>query len=174
MSRPRHGMTAASLLALVLAMVGLTFASVPLYRLFCAATGYGGTPRVASFVPGITGKPMEVQFTTDTQADLPWRFEPVERRVNVKVGEPKLVYFEAENLSGQVTHGTATFNITPFEAAKYFVKTQCFCFNEQTLQPHESVRMPVTFYVDPAFAKDREVSDVTRLTLSYTFFAQKQ
>lgn len=157
----------------VLGMVGLAFASVPFYRLFCQITGYGGTPQIeaAGAAPvAISEKTMAVRFDGSVNQDMPWRFIPVERQMTVRLGEHKLAFYEATNTSTETIVGTATFNITPMKAAQYFTKIECFCFTEQTLAPGETVQMPVTFYVDPAIADNEHTREVTTLTLSYTFF----
>lgn len=156
-----------------LTMVGVAFASVPAYRLFCQVTGYGGTPQIeeagAEAVP-ISSTTITVRFDSSVNQAIPWRFVPVQRSVDIHLGEHGLAFYEATNLSDETIVGTATFNVTPLKAAQYFTKIECFCFTEQTLKPGETVQMPVTFYVDPALAEDPHVSEVTALTLSYTFF----
>jgi len=156
---------------LVFGMVGLAFASVPLYRLFCQVTGLGGTTQVSEAAPAVAGeRVVKVRFNADVHRDLPWRFWPEQREVTLKVGEPGLVFYGAENLSGRAMVGTATFNVTPLKAGQYFSKVQCFCFEEQALAPGETARLGVSFYVDPAIAQDRNLDEVTAITLSYTFF----
>jgi cytochrome c oxidase assembly protein subunit 11 len=170
-SQDKNRKTAASLVALVIAMVGLSFAAVPLYRLFCQVTGFGGTTQAATTAPDkVYDREVTVQFTTQTDPDLPWEFKAEERRVKMKIGESKLVFFRAQNVSNAPTKGTATFNVTPHIAGPYFVKTECFCFEEQALKAGESIEMPMTFYIDPQILKNKELEGVTTLTLSYTFF----
>lgn len=151
-------------------MSGLVAYSPELYRAFCGATGYGGTTQRAYTDPATTSKQtVTVVFDSNVSPGLPWRFEPEQRSVTVHLGEQKLVFFSAENLSGETTVGHATFNVTPPTSGIYFNKIQCFCFNEERLDPHQKVDMPVVFYVDPAFAKDSDMSHVDAITLSYTF-----
>ncbi len=156
---------------LVFGMVGLAFASVPLYRLFCQVTGLGGTTQVSASAPAEAGeRVLKVRFNADVHRNLPWRFWPEQREVILRVGEPGLVFYGAENLSGRVVVGTATFNVTPLKAGQYFSKVQCFCFDEQELAPGETARLGVSFFVDPAITQDRNLDEVTAITLSYTFF----
>jgi cytochrome c oxidase assembly protein subunit 11 len=164
-------LTALALAGVIVGMLGLTAAAVPLYRLFCQATGYGGTTQRADAAPGQQGeRTISVRFNADVAQDLPWTFAPVERAVQVRPGEQHLAFFRAHNGSGRPIVGTATFNVTPFKAGRYFDKIACFCFEEQTLQAGETVDMPVSFYVDPAMLDDPETQDVRAITLSYTFF----
>jgi len=157
--------------AAIAGMVGLTAASVPLYNLFCQVTGYGGTTRTAQAAPATESDvEVTVYFNADTAADMPWRFQPAQRSVKVRLGEEKLVFYTAENLTDEPIAGTATFNVTPFATGPYFAKIQCFCFNEQVLQPRQKVDMPVSFYVDAAMLDDDEAADMREITLSYTFF----
>lgn len=156
---------------LVVAMVGLGFASVPLYRLFCQVTGFGGTTQVAEALPEtVSERVITVRFNADVDPELPWRFQPVERAVRVRVGAPGLAVYRAANLSAQAVTGTATFNVTPLKAGPYFTKVQCFCFDEQRLEPGQSVDMGVSFFIDPAIEDDRNLDEVRTVTLSYTFF----
>lgn len=168
----RNRITAGVALGVAAGMVALSFAAVPLYRAFCQATGYAGTTQVARQAPGRVGVRMvTVRFNADVASGLPWRFQPEQRSVDVPVGEQALAYFRAANDSDRPIRGVATFNVTPDKAGAYFDKIQCFCFNEQTLQPGQTVEMPVTFFVDPKLLADRNLDDVTTITLSYTFFA---
>ncbi len=147
--------------------------AVPLYRLFCQVTGFGGTTQRAtgSAAPArVLDRMVRVRFDATVDPALPWRFRPMVPYVDVHVGEKTKVSFEAENLADRAITGRAVFNVTPFKAGPYFVKTQCFCFDEQTLKPHQRVEMPVIFYVDPEMANDRDADDVSEITLSYTFF----
>lgn len=170
---PRNARTALGLAAVVAAMVGLSFASVPLYRLFCQVTGFGGTTQVAQSVPGAAGaRIIDVRFNADVDPRLPWTFQPVQREVSVRVGEPGLATYRARNLAGRPVTGTATFNVTPLKAGQYFNKVQCFCFTEQRLEPGQAVEMAVSFFIDPAILEDRNLDDVSTITLSYTFFPQ--
>jgi cytochrome c oxidase assembly protein subunit 11 len=152
-------------------MLGLVAYSPRLYRLFCGATGLGGTTqRVNEDNAAISKRVVTVQFDSNVEPGLPWRFEPEQRAVKVHLGEQKLVYFSAENLGDQPIVGHATFNVTPLQTGIYFNKIQCFCFTEERLEPHQKVDMPVVFYVDPAFGKDSELHDIDTITLAYTFF----
>lgn len=168
----RRGVTAAALTALVFGMVGLSFASVPLYRLFCQVTGYGGTPTIdaPAHALGPSDAVITVRFDANVNSKLPWAFRPVQREVQVRLGEEMLVHYEAENLSDDPITGTATFSVTPYKAASYFTKIDCFCFSKQSLAPDERVSMPVLFYVDPEIYEDPATRDVKKMTLSYTFY----
>jgi cytochrome c oxidase assembly protein subunit 11 len=163
-----------SLVAVFASMLGLAYAASPLYEAFCKATGFAGTPRVA--VDGdrpVLKRTVEVRFDTNVDPNLSWRFQPVQRAVTVHLGEEKLVYFHATNLSQRPIVGTATYNVTPEPSAPWFNKIQCFCFTEQLLQPGQSVDMPVIFFVDPDMDKDRHYDNIRTITLSYTFFESK-
>jgi cytochrome c oxidase assembly protein subunit 11 len=158
--------------AVACSMVGVGFAAVPLYRVFCQKTGFGGTARIdtSAHAPGDTGKIVTVRFDANVNPKLAWKFGPENKTQRVAIGARQMAFFDATNLSDKPITGSAAFNISPDEAAQYFVKIQCFCFTKQTLQPHETVRMPVVFYVDPAFLKDADDKGVTEITLSYTFY----
>lgn len=152
-------------------MLGAAFASVPLYRMFCQTTGFGGTPQVATEASGIvTERLLTVRFNADTHRDLPWHFKPLEISQTIKVGANALTFYESKNLSDTPIIGMATYNITPPKAGVYFNKIACFCFEEQLLKPGEYVEMPVTYFIDPEFAEDPNMDDVDTITLSYTFF----
>ncbi len=157
-------------------MVGMGFAAVPLYRMFCQQTGWGGTARIdkGAVAPGSVGRIVTVRFDANTNAKLPWSFEPEQKTQRVAIGARQIAFFDATNLSGKTVTGSAAFNISPDQSAQYFVKVQCFCFTQQTLQPGETQRMPVVFYVDPAFLKDRDNDQVSEITLSYTFYPVDQ
>ena len=160
-----------TILLVVFGMVGLSYASVPLYNLFCKVTGFGGTTQVSEQLPDhIVNRTITIQFDTNTAQNLPWDFRPERRKASVKLGERVFANFVAVNKSGHPVTGTALYNVTPLKAGKYFNKIQCFCFNEQVLQPSERVNMPVIFYVDPKMNEDPLMDDVTNITLSYTFF----
>lgn len=160
------------IVAIVAGMLCLAYASVPLYNLWCKATGYNGTPKQVQEESRILGtRTVTVRFNTDIDPHLPWDFYPLQDQVMVKTGETALVYFEAVNRSSLPMTASATFNITPDKVAQYFNKIQCFCFSKQTLQPGQKVKMPVSFFVDPAIEKDLNAQDVSVITLSYTFFA---
>ena len=169
----RNARTGVILAGIVAGMVGLSFASVPLYRLFCQVTGYGGTTQVADSAPGAAAdRVIQVRFNADVDPHLPWAFRPAQRQITVRVGEPGLAYYVARNLTDRPIVGTATFNVTPLKAGIYFDKVQCFCFDEQRLEPGQEVEMAVNFFVDPAIMDDRNLDDVKTITLSYTFFRQ--
>ncbi len=157
--------------AVVLGMIGLSFAAVPLYDMFCRATGYGGTTQRAERAPDKPGeKVVTVRFNADIARGLPWKFEPVEREVRVTVGEERLAFYRATNTSSRPIVGQASYNVSPDKAGIYFNKVACFCFTEQRLEPGETVEMPVSFFVDPSIATDRATREVNTITLSYTFF----
>lgn len=157
--------------SIVVGMVGLSFAAVPLYKLFCQVTGFGGTTQISTQTPDeILDREMIVQFDANTAAALGWDFGPVQRRVHVRLGEPTQIAYQATNNTDQTTVGTATFNVTPETIGAYFMKVQCFCFTQQELAPGETVQMPVLFYVDPALADDPLLDYVDTITLSYTFY----
>lgn len=164
----RVGLVCASV---AVGMVGAAYAAVPLYRLFCQATGFGGTTMVAA-APSTTvlDRTVNVGFDANTRAGLKWTFEPVQRSVDVKLGENALVFYRATNNSDRPLTGTALFNVSPEQAGQYFNKIECFCFKEQTLQPGESVEMPVSFFVDAAYDHDRDIGHMGQITLSYSFF----
>ena len=161
-----------SLIGITVGMAMLAYASVPLYRLFCKVTGFGGTTQES---PAFTGKilpqTITVRFNADTDMKLPWKFEPIEKHVAVHIGENRLVAFRATNLSNQPTRGTATYNVTPHLAGKYFNKIQCFCFTEQHLGAGATANLPVSFFIDPAIIDDPDLKGLSNITLSYTFFS---
>jgi cytochrome c oxidase assembly protein subunit 11 len=163
--------TALVAVGVIVGMLGLTAASVPLYRLFCQVTGYGGTTQQADHAPAeVLDRAITVRFNADVAPDLPWSFAPVERQMEVRIGEQNLAFFRAINRAERPVVGSATFNVTPHSAGLYFSKLACFCFEEQVLQPGEAVDMPVSFYVDPALLEDPDTRDLHAITLSYTFF----
>ncbi len=171
--RRRNRYVFAGLVALVVAMNGFAYATVPAYRAFCQQFGFAGTPLVEASAPqadAVIERSITVRFDSNIEPSLDWRFKPVQRQVDMKVGETGLAFFEAVSRHDAPVSGTATFNVTPLKAAQYFVKIECFCFTEQTLDPGQAVQMPVTFFVDPAIAEDKDLDDVTAITLSYTFF----
>jgi cytochrome c oxidase assembly protein subunit 11 len=171
----RNQAVAVVLATVVAAMVGLSFAAVPLYRVFCQVTGYGGTTQRAEAAPGTMGaRVITVRFNADIAPNMPWAFQPVEREVRVRVGEERLIFYAAKNRAAVPVTGTATFNVTPQKAGPYFDKVQCFCFTEQRLAAGQSVEMPVSFFIDPKIALDHDLDDVTTITLSYTFFPANQ
>src|SRR5260221_7844966 len=161
----------AACVAVIGIMVGLTAYSPTLYRLFCAATGFGGTPQRANAESGISSEQViKVRFDSNVAPGLPWRFEPVQREVGVHLGEQEVVFVTAENLGDQAVAGRATFNVTPETSGIYFNKIQCFCFDEERLDARQKVDMPLVFFVDPALANDPEMRGLDAITLSYTFF----
>ncbi|PIW31944.1 MAG: cytochrome c oxidase assembly protein [Rhodobacterales bacterium CG15_BIG_FIL_POST_REV_8_21_14_020_59_13] len=163
-----------TLSGVVVAMVGAAYAAVPLYNLFCQVTGYGGTTQVATAEAGsVLERTVEIRFDSSLERGLPWTFEPVQLSMVVHVGETALAFYRATNNSDHPVTGMASYNVTPFKAAPYFSKLECFCFTEQTLQPGESVEMPVLFFVDPLMDEERRLDDVRTITLSYTFFEQE-
>ncbi|MFO1062020.1 MAG: cytochrome c oxidase assembly protein [Dongiaceae bacterium] len=169
--RARNLLVVLPLLVMLGVMVGLTAESVTLYRIFCQVTGFGGTTRRADAAPKqVTDRMVTVRFNADVNGGMPWLFQPLQREVRIKVGETGMAWFRAQNLASRPVKGQATFNVTPDKTGIYFNKIQCFCFDEQVLQPGQSVDMPVTFFVDPKLADDRRMDDIRTITLSYTFF----
>jgi cytochrome c oxidase assembly protein subunit 11 len=166
----KNGRTAAIMALIALFMVGLAFASVPLYRMFCELTGFDGTPRRAERAPGAVAGQVVVRFDANVHPGLPWKFEPEQQTVEVAPGAQTRIFYRAQNLSARPVTGQAAFNVSPDQVGKYFNKIQCFCFTEQTLQPGEKVDMPVVFYVDPKLLQDEDTQDVHEITLSYTFY----
>ncbi len=161
-------------LTVVVGMIGLSFASVPLYDWFCRVTGIAGTTQTAAVSSGVViDRVMRIRFDVSTNSALPWRVEPVRREISIKVGETAVAFYRATNNGGEAITGTATFNVTPLKVGLYFTKIDCFCFTEQRLAPGQTVDMPVTFFVDPEIVNDRNLDDVTTITLSYTFYRAK-
>ncbi|MGC6497307.1 MAG: cytochrome c oxidase assembly protein [Candidatus Puniceispirillaceae bacterium] len=160
------------LAVVVAAMVGLAYASVPLYQLFCQVTGYGGTTQVTgdAAVEILPNHPVRVRFDANTNPALNWRFEAVDAPVTLNPGEEVVINYRATNLGDTASAGTSTYNVTPVKAGPHFMKIDCFCFIEQTLQPGESVLMPVRFYIDPDIASEPGTADIDEIILSYTFF----
>jgi len=164
----RTGLAAAGVVTF---MVGLSFAAVPLYDLFCRVTGFGGTTQRSAAAPGAVGdRPITIRFNATTHPNLPWRFTPEQPSVTLRLGEEGLAFYSATNRSETPVTGVSTYNVTPEKVGRYFHKIACFCFDEQTLTPGERVDMPVTFWVDPKIAEDPSTRDVTTITLSYSFF----
>ena len=156
-----------------MSMVGLAYASVPLYKLFCQVTGFGGTTQIATQAPEqalLTVEPLAVRLDANVNPQLNWSFVPVEHEVSLKPGEEVTAIYRATNIGAMPSTGTATFNVTPQKAGPYFMKIECFCFTEQTLQPGESVDMPVRFFLDSEIVSDINTSDIDEIVLSYTFF----
>jgi len=172
----RNKRVGALALLIALAMLALGYAAVPLYRMFCQATGFGGTTQRSEtgLAPGaVIGKIINVRFDANVSPNLPWTFAPEKYVARVAIGARQMAFFTATNLSDHPITGTAAFNVTPEMAGAYFTKIQCFCFTSQTLKPGETVRMPVVYYVDPAILKDKDASKFNEITLSYTFFPDK-
>ena len=152
-------------------MVGLSFAAVPLYRAFCAATGYGGTPQIGPAAsPGAVARRITVRFAAATDAGLPWRFVPEQDHVTLPLGEEQVAFYSARNLAAEPVTGVSVYNVTPDKVGRYFHKTACFCFDQQRLEPGRTMQFPVSFWIDPAIASDPNTADVGTITLSYTFY----
>lgn len=169
----KNARMAVSVLTVVVAMIGLSFASVPLYRLFCQVTGFNGTTMLAAAPPSedqIVDREITVLFDTRVDSGLPWDFKPERRKVTVKIGQQGLIAFKASNLSARPTAGTAVYNVSPPKMGQYFNKTQCFCFEEQVIGGGRTAEMPVMFFIDPAIVEDRQMDDITDVTLSYTYY----
>ena len=153
-----------------LGMLGMSYAAVPLYQIFCQVTGYGGTTQRAAAAPTtVLDRTITVRFDANVSG-LPWKFEPVVRRMDVRIGENSLAFYRATNISAKPSTGTASFNVTPEITGGFFNKLACFCFTEQTLAPGESIDMPVSFFVDPTLVDDKDATKVSEITLSYTFY----
>lgn len=163
------------LIGLVLGMLGLSYASVPLYRIFCQKTGFGGTPKLAltTSKQAALGPPICVQFTATTHRKLPWVFYPLQSSVTVRAGANAIAYFHFENKSDKPITGMATYNISPDRAGSFFNKVECFCFEQQRLEPGQAVDMPVLFFIDRDIATDPTTKDIKTVTLAYTFFEYK-
>ena len=167
----RHRQVAVRAGALAVFMLGMAFAAVPLYQMFCQATGFAGTTQRATVASTVTlDKTVTMRFDANVAGGLSWTFVPVKTAFDVKIGENRIALYKATNLSDKPVTGTATFNVAPEAAGAYFNKLACFCFTEQTLQPGQSVEMPVSFFVDPEFVKNRATRNISQITLSYTFF----
>lgn len=167
----KKGLVALALAGVVAGMVGLSFAAVPLYQMFCQVTGYGGTTQRADAAPDrILDRTVTVRFDANVDPNLPWTFVPEQRSMQVRIGESSLAFFKATNNSDKAVTGTAGFNVAPQAAGLYFAKVQCFCFTEQTLAPGQSIDMPVSFFVDPKFVDDESTVNIPEITLSYTFY----
>ncbi len=170
----QHRKVALLLSGLVVGMVGMAYAAVPLYDLFCRVTGYGGTTNTAEAAPATAiDRTMTIRFDSNINRGPAWEFKPVELAQEVKVGESGLAFYQARNLSDETLVGTATYNVTPQSAGYYFNKIDCFCFTEQVLRPGETVDMPVTYFVDPEIEDDENLDHVTTITLSYTFYPKR-
>lgn len=162
--------TAAQLVGVVVVMGALAWASVPFYNWFCRVTGFGGATLVAEAGSDeVLDQTIRIRFDANTDREMPWAFRPVQRQMELRIGETGLAFYEAYNPTDRVVAGAASYNVVPYEAGGFFTKIDCFCFTEQVLQPGERVQMPVTFYVDPAIVNDRDAKYVHTITLSYTF-----
>jgi cytochrome c oxidase assembly protein subunit 11 len=167
----RHRALAAWCAVLVFAMVGAAYAAVPLYRMFCEATGFDGTPRRAQRAPDqVLEKAVTVRFDGNVSPDLPWQFGPVQTTMTVKLGENIMAYYRATNTSDRAIKATAAYNIYPEIAAAYFNKIDCFCFTEQVLEPGQSADLPLNFFVDPEMVRDKDARGISQITVSYTFY----
>jgi len=156
----------------VVLMVGASYAAVPFYNWFCRATGFNGTTQVATSAPSAAplSRKIAVRFDSNVAGGLPWKFEPEQTEIEVKIGQVVTVYYTVTNQSARTTAGQAAYNVAPLQAGAYFRKLQCFCFNDQTIAAHTTMRFPVVYFVDPKFASDIDTKDFTNVTLSYTFF----
>ncbi|MDR5654123.1 cytochrome c oxidase assembly protein [Ruixingdingia sedimenti] len=162
--------TAAQLAGVAVVMAALSFAAVPFYDWFCRVTGFGGTTATAVQAPaGVLDRTVKVRFDASLGKDMPWRFKPAQREMEIRIGEVGLAFYEAHNPTDRRIAGTASYNVAPFSAGGYFTKIDCFCFEMQVLEPGETMQMPVTFYIDPDIVTDREGKYVREITLSYTF-----
>ena len=158
----------------VVCMLGLSFAAVPLYRAFCQVTGFGGTTQQAEAASDeILEQKITVRFDSNVAKGMPWSFKPMQRTVDIKIGETALIFYKAKNTSNKPVIGTASFNVTPEVAGSYFSKIECFCFTEQLLAPGQEVEMPVQFFVDPEITRDVSTRDIKEITLSYTFYEKE-
>ena len=167
----KNARTGLMVLAVVIGMITLAFASVPLYDLFCRVTGFSGTTQVAASLPDrVLDRKITIKFNADTGRDMPWKFSPDMREIKINVGERGITSYTAQNPMDKAVSGTAIYNVTPLKVGQYFHKIQCFCFDKQTLNAGQKVNMPVLFFVDPSIADDPNMDDVTTITLSYTFF----
>lgn len=165
-------MTLTLIAVLVFGMGSLSYASVPLYKLFCQVTGYGGTTQVADTISTqVIDRDITVRFNANVDPSLDWHFAPVQNSLKLSIGENALAFYRVENRGSTPVVGTATFNVTPDKAGQYFNKVECFCFQEQLLEPNQQVDMPVSFFIDPELVNDPNLEDIKTITLSYTFFA---
>ncbi len=167
--------TTVLVIALLIFMIGLSFASVPLYRIFCQKTGYGGAPQVVPVECNkvVTSKVIKVRFNADVHRDLPWNFKPLQFEMEIHPGQTGLAFYEVHNEDSKPITGIATYNVTPEKAGIYFNKIDCFCFEEQIIKPGETVNLPVQFYISPEIVDDVNMADIDTITLSYTFFSAK-
>ena len=167
-----NGVIAMLCSAFFVGMIGMAYAAVPLYQLFCQVTGFGGTTQRADtqYSGRILDEKITVRFDANTSAGLPWDFQPIERDVTMKIGETVQVAYRAKNLAGNPTWGRSSFNVTPLIAGGYFMKVECFCFTDTKLAPGEEIEMPVVFYIDPDIVDLPEMKNIRTITLSYTFY----
>lgn len=170
----RHRRVAMTVAAVVVGMVGMSYAAVPLYEMFCRATGFGGAPQIASAESAVRGqKVMTIRFDANIASDLPWTFAPEQESIRLRTGETATVFYKVKNRSDKTTVGLASYNVAPERSGMFFNKLACFCFSEQTLAPGESMDMPVVFYIDPSVETDEIMKTQDTITLSYTFYAAK-
>ena len=171
MNRTANSKTAMKAVGLVVLMGSLAWASVPFYDWFCRTTGFGGVTQEAAVASDkVLDKAIKVRFDASIDRNMEWQFKPVEREMELKIGETGLAFYEAYNPSSRPIAGTASYNVAPFDAGAYFTKIACFCFERQLLQPGERIQMPVTFYIDPEIVTDRDAKFTKVITLSYTFY----
>jgi len=170
--RPRsNNKVAFLLLGVIGGMLGLSFAAVPLYRIFCQITGYGGTPRIdAAASTRMVDRTITIRFNADVHRGMPWKFAPAQKEITLRLGEEAVAFYVARNPTDQPVTGVSTYNVTPDKAGRYFQKTACFCFDEQTLVPGQEMSFPLSFWVDPAILNDPDTRNLRTITLSYTFF----
>lgn len=167
------------LVALVILMLALSYAAVPIYRVFCQMTGFGGTTQVADYIPSILDtssvkRILTIKFNADVASGMPWKFQPCQNEMKVVVGESALAFYEAYNPTDHNIVGISTYNVVPQQAGIYFNKIQCFCFDEQMLKSHESIDMPVFFFIEKDFLDDPKMDGIDTITLSYTFFTVEE
>ncbi len=171
MNSRQNKQTALTIVMVVISMITLSYAAVPLYSIFCKLTGFGGTTQVAAQgSKQIGNKTITISFDSNIAPNLPWKFKPEQKKIDVVTGENALVFYEAQNLSDKAIIGTATYNVTPDDAGIYFNKIECFCFQEQLLNPKEQVSMPVSFFIDPEIENDPNLKNISHINLSYSFF----
>ncbi len=170
-----NGAIVAACLVFVVGMVGMSYAAVPLYQIFCQVTGYGGTTRqVEQASDVVLDRKIKIRFDANVSSGLPWEFKPEQREIEISIGETKQISYRSKNLFNSETTGQATFNVTPQAAGAYFNKVECFCFTEQTLKPGEEAEMPVVFFVDPDIVNEPETKNINTITLSYTFYPHEK
>ena len=175
MSKPNLAKKAIPFVGIAFGMLGMAYAAVPLYDLFCRVTGFGGTTQTAEnrSAPEILDETITIRFDASKGRGMPWRFTPMQDAVEVRIGETGLAFYEAHNPTDKPVMGTATYNVAPYSVGGYFVKIDCFCFQEQMLEPGQTIQMPVTFYVDPEIVDDAETERVHTITLSFSFYEQE-